>query len=111
MRVISLSDLNTRKTTHFGSQGFGILPMTPDAHVALATLSPGGRIGRHPAAVDQCLVVVAGDAHVSGEDGIPHLVGPGSAALWAAGESHETCSQNGLSALIVQAEGLIAAIH
>ncbi len=111
MHVISLGDLTTRNIAHFGSEGFGILPIAPDAHVLVATLSPGGRIGRHPAVVDQCLVVLEGDADVSGEDGISQLIRTGSAAIWSAGESHETRSQNGLSALIVEADGLVAAMN
>lgn len=110
MHVISLGDLATRNIADFGSEGFGIVPMSPGAHVVVATLSPGGRIGRHPAVVDQCLVVVEGDAEVSGEDGIPHVIRPGSAALWAVGESHETRSETGLTALIVEGDGLVAAL-
>jgi quercetin dioxygenase-like cupin family protein len=63
------------------------------------------------AVVDQCLVVVEGDAEVSGEDGTSHVIHPGSAALWIAGESHETRSRSGLTALIVEADGLVAALE
>jgi quercetin dioxygenase-like cupin family protein len=110
MHVISLRDLATRSIADFGSEGFGIVPMSPGAHVVVCTLSPGGRIGRHSAVVDQCLVVVEGDAEVSGEDGISHVIHPGSVALWDAGESHETRSQSGLTALIVEGDGLVVAL-
>lgn len=110
MRVISFVHLATRNITQFGSEGSGIFPMAPGAHVVVATLSPGGTIGRHPAVVDQCLVLVEGDAEVSGEDGVSHVIRPGAAALWSAGESHETRTQNGLTALVVEAQGLATAL-
>lgn len=53
------------------------------------------------------LIVVDGDAEVSGEDGISRVVPAGSAVLWAADESHETLSRNGLTALIVEGEGVV----
>lgn len=109
MRVISTEELTAQNVTSFGSDGFGVVPMAVDAHVVLARLAPGGIIGRHPATVDQCLVVLSGEAEVSGADGVARILHPGSAALWTAGESHETCSRPGLTAVIVEGAGLAAA--
>lgn len=108
MRVLTLPDLPTHDITRFGSEGFGIARVAPEAHVALATLAAGGRIGRHPAGVDQLLVVISGDAEVSGDDDVAHGIRPGSAALWAVGENHLTRTRHGLTALIVEADGLSA---
>ncbi|GAB3055599.1 hypothetical protein GCM10027053_15640 [Intrasporangium mesophilum] len=109
MRVITTEELTARNITSFGSDGFGVVPVATDAHVVLAKVAPGGIIGRHPAVVDQCLFVVSGEAEVSGEDGVAQVLHPGSAALWTAGESHETFSRAGLTALIVESAGLAAA--
>lgn len=86
-----------------------MVPLAAEAYVVLARLAPGGIIGRHPAVVDQCLVVLSGEAELSGEDGVTRVLHAGSAALWTAGESHETCSRAGLTAIIIEGAGLAAA--
>lgn len=82
----------------------GGLGLTADAHLVVVTVRPGGTIGRHPAAGRQLLVVVSGDATVSGADGAPVLIGPGQAAVWEPGESHETRSEGGLTAFVVEGD-------
>lgn len=109
MRVISTEELTARNITSFGSDGFGLVPIAADAHVVLARLAPGGIIGRHPAVVDQWLVVLSGEAEASGADGVTQVLHHGSAALWSAGESHETRSRTGLTAIVVESAGLTAA--
>lgn len=111
MRVFPVGELTAREVTSFGSSGFGVVPVAAAAHVVVARLAPGGRIGRHPAVVDQCLVVLSGEAEVSGEDGVVHVLHPGAAALWTAGESHETFSKPGLSAVIIESAGFAAAFE
>jgi len=74
----------------------------------IARLEAGGCIGRHPAVVGQLLVLLSGAATVTGDDGQPVEIVPGQAALWAAGESHETRSRTGMVAAIVEADGLAA---
>lgn len=107
MRTLSLADMSTSNVAQYGSQGFGVLPLAATAHVVFAKLAPGGTIGRHPAVADQCVIVVAGDAEVSGEDGVSVVIRTGSAALWSAGESHETSSRDGLSMVIIEGEGVV----
>lgn len=109
MRVISLDSLDAREVFSFGSSGFGVVPIATEAHVVVARLAPGGVIARHPAVVHQALVVLTGEAEVSGEDGVTQVLRPGSAAVWSAGESHETSSQTGLVALVVEGDGITAA--
>jgi hypothetical protein len=50
--------------------------------------------------------VVSGEAEVSGEDAVKQVLRPGSVAVWAAGESHETSSERGMTAFIVETDGL-----
>jgi quercetin dioxygenase-like cupin family protein len=73
---------------------------------AVFRLAPGGRIVRHPAAVPQILAVLEGSGEVSGENGVPEPIGPGEAVFWQQGEDHETTSADGLTAVIVEGEGL-----
>jgi quercetin dioxygenase-like cupin family protein len=78
----------------------------PTAAVTLVELGAGGRLGTHPAATEQLLVVLAGDAEVSGADGAVARVGAGAAVFWAAGEEHETTTVGGVRALVIEAPGL-----
>ena len=61
-------------------------------------------IGRHPAAARQLLVVLSGDATVSGRDEEAIEIGPGQAVVWEPGESHETRSQRGLLGFLVEGD-------
>lgn len=106
MRIFAIDHLAARNISSFGSSGFEVVPVGAEAHVVVAKLAPGGVIARHPAVVDQVLVVLSGEAEVSGEDAVKHVLRPGSAALWLAGESHETSSETGMTALIVENDGL-----
>jgi quercetin dioxygenase-like cupin family protein len=106
MRVLDLTDLPRRPVTDFGSVGFAVSPVGRGAethHVVLA-LEPGGVIGRHDAVGRQLLAVLAGDAVVSGADGVPVPLVVGQAALWEPGESHETRSAGGMTALVVEGD-------
>ncbi len=98
----------TRVVADHGSTGLtaGLLAGSDTAAATVLRLEPGGRIGRHPAPVPQLLLVVSGTAEVSGEDQVVHLVGPGSAVWWAAGEDHETRSTDGLLAVALEGAGL-----
>jgi quercetin dioxygenase-like cupin family protein len=97
-----------RSINSFDSVNFTVASLARDAHVSVVSLAAGGRIGRHPAGADQCLVVLSGDATVSGRDGLTVDVTTGEVVVWDAGEEHETTTAEGLLALVVEAEGLAA---
>jgi quercetin dioxygenase-like cupin family protein len=92
----------SRPLTEFGSEGATITFLGADARLVRFDLEPGGRIARHPAAADQVLVVVDGEATVSGGDDAPVDVGPGDVVRWAAGEEHETVARTRVVALVVE---------
>ena len=106
MRVLDLTDLPRRPVTDFGSAGFAVAPVGRggDTHHVVLTLEPGGVIGRHDAVGRQLLVVLAGEADVSGGEGEAVRLGPGRAALWEPGENHETRSAGGMTALVVEGD-------
>jgi quercetin dioxygenase-like cupin family protein len=85
-----------------------IAPLTPPGSVqaAIFRLAAGGRIARHPATVSQILAVLEGAGRVSGGDGEFLPIGAGEAAFWSGGEQHETVSDHGLTALILEAPEL-----
>ena len=106
MRLLDLADLPHRPIEAHGSRGFsiGAFGISADAHLVAVSLAPGGRIGRHPAAGRQLLVVLSGEAEVSGAEGTVRPLGPGQAAVWEPGELHETRSPTGMSAMIVEGD-------
>jgi quercetin dioxygenase-like cupin family protein len=73
---------------------------------AIFRLAASGRLRRHPATLPQILAVLEGSGRVSGSDGEFHPIGPGEAVFWLAGEEHETETDTGLTALILEADGL-----
>lgn len=73
---------------------------------AVFRLAAGGRIARHRADVPQILAVLEGSGEVSGDDGVPQPIRAGEAVFWSQGEEHETTSASGLTALIIESEGL-----
>ena len=73
---------------------------------AIFRLAANGRLHRHPATLPQVLAVLEGSGRVSGSDGEFQPIGPGEAVFWLAGEEHETETDTGLTALILEADGL-----
>jgi len=59
------------------------------------------------ASVDQVFVVVEGAGWVSGADRKRVSVAARTAIHWAAGEEHESGSDAGLTAIVVEAERLV----
>jgi quercetin dioxygenase-like cupin family protein len=109
MRLLRFDPDEIRRIDHHGSVGFDLLRLVKvngQVVVEIASLTPGGRIGRHPAVVPQLLAVVAGKGTVCGADGAWQGIEVGTAALWEAGEEHETRTDGGLTAVIVEAAEL-----
>lgn len=106
MRILDLHRAAHRPIETHESVGFsiGALGITADAALVSVSLRPGGRIGRHPAAGRQLMVVISGDATVCGDAGDAVEIGPGQAACWESGEQHETRTTSGLVALIVEGD-------
>jgi quercetin dioxygenase-like cupin family protein len=74
--------------------------------VVLIEVGPGGVVGRHPAGPHQLFAVLSGSGWVSGADGERQVVSPGDIVVWEPGEEHESGSDEGMRALVVEAEGL-----
>ena len=73
---------------------------------AVFRVAPGGRIVRHPASYPQILAVLEGSGEVSGPAGVDEPIEAGQAVFWQAGEEHETKTATGLTALIIEGDGL-----
>jgi quercetin dioxygenase-like cupin family protein len=73
---------------------------------AVFRVAPGGRIVRHPASYPQILAVLDGSGNVSGPSGVDEPIEAGEAVFWQPGEEHETKTADGLTALIIEGDGL-----
>jgi quercetin dioxygenase-like cupin family protein len=75
---------------------------------AVFRFGPGGRIARHVPAGShsQILAVIEGAGEVSGASGVEEPIAAGEAVCWHAGEEHELKSAEGLTALIIEGDGL-----
>jgi quercetin dioxygenase-like cupin family protein len=83
-------------------------PMSQRApfQAAIFRLAPGGRIARHPASCPQILAVLKGSGAVSGASGLDEPITAGEAVFWREGEEHETTTAGGLTALVIEGQGL-----
>ena len=104
MQILEFGPDVTHEVSDYGSEGFTVTPMTraDGAFVAFVRLASGGLIGRHPTVNSQLLMLVDGDAMVSGEDGVEVSLAPGQAALWKRGEVHSTRTVGGMSAVVTE---------
>ena len=109
MEVHRASSAQRRTISHFGSRGVALTPVTRlegRGQVVCFELEPGGVIGRHRAGTAQVLLVLEGSGWASGEDAVRQPIAPGDRVVWAAGEEHETTTDVGMTALVVECESL-----
>jgi mannose-6-phosphate isomerase-like protein (cupin superfamily) len=109
MRIIDFGSPAARSVDRYESENASFARVVDTAgpgHVGCMRLGPGGVLGRHPAASAQLFCVVDGQGQVSGADGAAVPIRAGQAVLWEEGESHETTSQPGLTAIIVEVEAV-----
>jgi quercetin dioxygenase-like cupin family protein len=65
-----------------------------------------GIVGYHQATTRQLFLIVEGAGWVRGEDAKRHPVTPGQAAFWEAGEWHESGSDFGMTAIVLEGDGI-----
>jgi hypothetical protein len=93
-------------------EGVTAAPLTPPlasgvpVQAAIFRVAPKGRIGRHPATVPQILAVLEGSGETSGGDGVFQPITAWEAVFWAKGEEHETKTEEGLTALVLEGDGV-----
>ncbi|HEY1368930.1 MAG TPA: cupin domain-containing protein [Gaiellaceae bacterium] len=112
MRRLSFGPAAARTVADDRLEHVTIAPLTEPlargaaVQAACFRVEAGGRIARHLAAVDQILAVVEGTGWVSGDDGREERIAAGEAVFWRRGESHETRTETGLTAIVIEAESL-----
>ncbi|WP_214808026.1 cupin domain-containing protein [Exiguobacterium sp. s102] len=76
-------------------------------HIGCVHLDVAGLIGYHQAVVPQLLLLVSGEGWVRSEDDTSVKVQSGDAVFWDSGEWHETRTDSGLTAIVIESEELI----
>jgi quercetin dioxygenase-like cupin family protein len=95
-----------RPVTAPGSVNARVHRLAPEAHSVVIEIAPGGVVGRHPGVVAQLFVVVRGSGWVSGGDREREPIAAGEAVLWEQGEEHESGSDEGMTALVLEADSI-----
>jgi quercetin dioxygenase-like cupin family protein len=75
-----------------------------NAQVVCMYIRARGFLPRHPATVAQLFAVVEGDGWVSGADGTKVPIKTGQAAFWERGEEHESGTDGGMKAVVIEGE-------
>ena len=76
------------------------------AHIGCMYLDENGLIGYHQAVVPQLLLIVSGEGWVRGEPDEYIKVRSGEAVFWDKDEWHETKTDTGLTAIVIESEEL-----
>ena len=81
-----------------------IMKTVEPTNIGFIYIEPGGVVGMHKAPVPQLFIVIQGEGWVCGENQKKIILKAGEGVLWQAGEAHESGSQSGLTALVIQSE-------
>ncbi|WP_078596446.1 cupin [Evansella clarkii] len=97
-----------RSVTHYNSNFIlsRILKTETSAQISCLHLDSDGIIGLHKAVVPQLLLVVAGEGWVRSDEAPKVKVQTGDAVYWEKGEGHETFTNTGLTAIVIESENL-----
>ncbi|MUV37648.1 hypothetical protein JNUCC1_01454 [Lentibacillus sp. JNUCC-1] len=108
MQIYTFSQSNGRRVTQFDSNFImsHIVQTDQPAQVCCMYLEKNSVIGYHQAVVPQLLLIVTGEGFVrSGEESfVP--VQAGEAVFWGEDEWHETKTDQGLTAIVIESDGL-----
>ena len=98
---ISLNQHNSRNVV----LARGVRTTTP-AQVGVMHLGADGVLGYHQASVPQLFMVVAGQGWVRGQSARREPIATGQAAFWSQGEWHESGTDTGLTAVVIESDSL-----
>src|SRR5690606_9528190 len=83
-----------------------IVQTKKNAHIGCMHLDKGGVVGYHQAVVPQLLLIVNGQGYVRNEKNEYINVQSGDAVFWEKDEWHETKTDTGLTAIVIECEEL-----
>lgn len=110
MKLYRFDKSVSKEITAFNSTNFFMSRITRNEgnHIQIGCvhLSPGGRIGYHQATCPQLFLIVQGEGVLRTGEDEPVILKSGEAIYWEDGEWHETLTDRGLTAIIVEADKL-----
>lgn len=109
MKRFRFDAATSKPVTQFGSSNVHVTHLVKglnDASVVCMQVSKGGMIGYHQTVENQLFLVVQGSGWVRGTDAQRWPITAGEAALWRAGEFHESGSEAGMLVIIVEGKDL-----
>lgn len=109
MKLFTFDPKLGRGITGFGSAKAHISRIAQtDRQVSMVCilLEPGGILGMHPATQNQLFVVVSGEGWIRSGDSARVSIQAFQAAFWEAGENHETSTDSGLTAIVIEGQDL-----
>ncbi|WP_342527706.1 cupin [Chryseomicrobium sp. FSL W7-1435] len=83
-----------------------LVKTTSATHISMVSLEPGTKIGFHKAVVPQVLLVIDGEGFVRTDTQDNQPIKKGQAVSWDKDEGHETITETGLAAIVIEAEEL-----
>ncbi|KMJ59912.1 cupin [Bacillus sp. LL01] len=86
------------------AQFIKVLRGKQETSVGFIQVDAGGVVGYHQASVQQLFIVVQGDGWVTGTDRERISIKSGEGVMWEKGEWHESGSDSGMLALVVESE-------
>lgn len=107
MKTFQLDKKTAKAIHHFGSN-FNmskILEYDGDVHIAFMRLENGGTVGFHNAVARQLFLIVQGSGWFCGDKEEVYLYA-GQAAYWEKGEGHGVRTEEGMTAIVVESDGL-----
>ncbi len=102
---LSRAHLVTKYESH-GVATHAIANLTDETRVTCMYITPMGVVGLHPAPVSQLFCVVSGHGWVRVAQGDPVPISAGFAAFWEAGEAHESGTDEGMTIIVLEGQGL-----
>ncbi|MFC7686451.1 cupin [Ureibacillus sp. GCM10028918] len=83
-----------------------ILQTEMAAHIGCMYLEKNGIVGLHQAVIPQLLLVLNGEGYVRSEKEEYYKIQQGDAVFWEKDEWHETKTETGLIAIVIESEAL-----
>jgi quercetin dioxygenase-like cupin family protein len=80
------------------------------AQIGFMNLEENGIIGFHQAVAPQILLIINGEGWVRGKEATKFFVKAGDAVFWEKGEWHETTTEKGLTAIVIESEELMPSL-
>lgn len=108
MEIFQFDKSSGKTVTHFNSNFImsKIIRAEYPVQIGCMHLEANGMIGFHQASVSQLLLVMAGEGVVCSDDRKEIPVIEGDAIYWKKGEGHQTITESGLTAIVIESEHL-----